>query len=129
MLEVAKYTSSKSFFELDPFLFSANQIANSRKGRFFCFFLLLKKIGILPFALLGKGIKTSFRVFGIVLGFSSILLSLGLSSSSRNFFKERMEALAADISDWIVYPFGIAICLIRLILAITIHPRIYLNYD
>lgn len=100
---------SQAFFELsDDF---------QPRRRLHCAVDFLKKLSIIPFALFFKAYKTFFRVVGVGLSASLMLLTLGLSVSAREWFVLRMVELAKDVTDWVLWPFSIAAYLTRLLVA------------
>jgi hypothetical protein len=125
MYEITKFAQSKTFFDYDPFLFSASEEENLWKRRLFCFSSFLQKLLIIPFALFYKGFKSLFRAFGVLMGFSSLFITLGVSPAARRFFLKRMEMMGSDLGDWVLLPFAVFLCLFRLILASTVAPRLY----
>ncbi|MES2272897.1 MAG: hypothetical protein V4487_01745 [Chlamydiota bacterium] len=117
---------SRSFFEIsgDPRFLQFN----SFQSRLLCLKDFFKKIILLPLALLYKAYKTIFRVVGLSFGAALLGVTLGSSTSAREFFVERVSALAKDLADWILLPFAVFACFFRLILAFLVHPNIYFNY-
>lgn len=120
---MTEITSSSAFLEHDP-AFTIHE-GNSFKSRIFCFSLLIKKLLLLPFTLFAKAFSTFFRILGIGFGLSSLFFTLGLASSARHFFIKRMLCLGSDLADWVLFPFAIAICFLKLILGGLISPSIY----
>lgn len=114
---------SKSFFEISI----GPQLDNTLRDRLLCVKDFLKKAVLFPFALIGKAFCTFFKVFALCFGASLILITIGSSGSAREFFLERISALAKDLADWLFLPFAILSCFLRLILAILIHPNLYFN--
>lgn len=120
------YAESQSFFDsaceaVDVKLSDFESI----RGRARCLFILLEKLIVLPFALFFKVYKTSFRVLGLALSITLLLVSLGTSIGIREFFIRRVSALARDLADWILYPFAVFSCFSKLFLAALVHPGIY----
>ena len=123
---ISSYSSSQSFFEIASL---AQEIeGHSFRGRLLCLQDFLKKLGILPFALAFKAFKTFFRALGVFWSAGLILITLGFFSGIRNFFVERVSALAKDLADWILLPFALLSCFCKLILAFLIHPSFYFKY-
>lgn len=116
-------TTSSAFFECDP-SFTIHE-KHPIKSRLFCLSLLLKKALLLPLTLTGKAISTLFRILGLSLSITTLFLTLGFSESAREFFKNRMSCLGLDIADWIIFPFAILICFVKLILGGIVNPLIY----
>jgi hypothetical protein len=115
--------SSKEFFEIAI----GPQPENSLGARLLCLGDFLKRLLLFPLALAGKLCKTGFRVLGI--GFSAffLLITLGSVQKARELFIERIVVFAKDVGDWILLPFALLLCLVRLFLALLIHPGFYFN--
>jgi hypothetical protein len=86
-----------------------------------------KRCAILPLALLVKAYKTFFRAFGVCFGALLVVVTVGSSPTAREFFVERIAALAKDLADWILLPIAIFSCFIRLLMAVSFHPNFYFN--
>ncbi len=123
-MDLAYYSNSKAFSEsftaYDPKLTQFYSI----KGRLQCFFSLCKKLFILPFALVTKTVKTTFRILGFFLAVVALFFTIGKSTSIRRFLEKRTHRLASDLVDWILYPLAVLTCVIRHLLAATVHPKI-----
>jgi len=119
-------SSSQSFFEISA---HAEQIEDhSFRGKLLCLQDFLKKILILPFALLYKAYKTVLRALGVIWSAILVTATLGTSEGLRQFFVERVAALAKDLADWVLLPFAIISCFFRMLLAFLIHPNFYFKY-
>jgi len=128
MFDINYYSESKAFWSDDtPFDPQLAQFC-SLKGRLASLSSLLKKLGILPFALLKKLLKTAFRLTGFSLSCFTLLFTLGLLPSFRRFFEKRATSLSKDLVDWILYPFSILGCIIKHLLATTVHPKIHYRF-
>lgn len=125
MLDIARFTDSKSFFEYDPYLCAREEEVSFWKERWVYFFAFLRKLLVLPFALIYKALLTVLRLVGLGVSFGFVLLTLGLSLSARSRFFEKMERFGMELADWILLPFAILTCLLKLALASTVYPRIY----
>ena len=66
-----------------------------------------------------------FRAVGVLLGALFLLLSLCSSSALRELFVRRVQAFAADLADWVLWPIAVVSCLGRLLLAALVHPALY----
>ncbi|HSX25488.1 MAG TPA: hypothetical protein VLE89_00595 [Chlamydiales bacterium] len=120
-----EFSNSKDFFEIaDEDLVQLNTF----HGRLLCLKDFLKRLAILPFALLYKAYKTFFRALGVLLTAGLILITLGTSCRLRELFVERVSSFAKDLADWLLLPFAILTCFFRLILAFAIHPQMYFNH-
>ncbi len=95
--------------------------------RLLCVKDFLKRCAILPLALLKKGGHTAFKLFAALLGIGVVVVSVGSSCAARQFFVSRILALAVDIADWLLFPFAVISCVIRLVMALLIHPHFYFN--
>ncbi len=125
-MDLNSYSSSQTFFEISS---HAQQIEyDSFRGRLLCLQDFLKKLLILPFALVYKAYKTFFRAVGIFWSAALVLVTLGYSAGLRNFFVERVSSFAKDLADWILLPFAVFSCFIKLILAFLVHPSFYFKY-
>lgn len=120
---MTEITSSRAFLEHDP-AFTIHE-GNALKSRIFCLSLLIKKLLLLPFTLSAKALGTFFRILGIGFGLSSLLFTLGLASSARHFLLKRALSLGSDLADWLLFPFAIALCFLKLILGGLVSPSIY----
>jgi hypothetical protein len=87
----------------------------------------LKKALLLPLSLALKVCKTIFKGIGVCFGAMLVLMTVGFSVKAREVFFDRVVALAKDLADWILLPFAIIGCFLRLILALLIHPHFYFN--
>lgn len=107
--------------EVDP----KNVRFESLRGRLRCFASFVQKLISLPFALFCKSYKTFLRFCCV--GYSAIylLFTLGMSTKAQEFFSKRARCLANDLADWILFPFAVVTCLLRLILGTLIHPALY----
>lgn len=119
------YANSQAFFE-NPSE-TSQFCSNTLKDRWSCSKDYLKKMAVLPLALLVKAGRTFFRIGGIVLAACFLMATLAASHSARKFFLDRMMILAKDLADWVLYPFSLLVCTIKLFLAWTIHPDLYFN--
>lgn len=117
------YTSSNDFFEISI----GPQPDNTVQARLLCLKDFLKRALIFPFALIGKAIKTFFRLLGVCLSAAFVLITLGGSMSARELFIDRIASFAKDLADWVLLPLALILCFLRLILALFIHPIFYTN--
>lgn len=117
------YSDSQSFFEIS----NGPYLDNSIRGRFLCVKDFLKRIAILPFALLKKMYRTFFRSLGVCLGVLLIAATAGSSAAVRTYFVERMGSLARDLADWILLPIALFSCFVRLLMGLSFHPSFYFN--
>ena len=54
-----------------------------------------------------------------------LVATLGVSSSGRELFIERVSFLAKDLADWVLFPLAIGVWIFRFLLAVTVHPAFY----
>lgn len=129
MLDIKLFSSSKNLLSPNGYLLDPVCCKfSSLKGRFFCFWHFCKKLAILPFSILHKLVKTGYNLVGMGAALIAIFVTFANSDSARRYFETRLLRLAKDIGDWILYPFALFLFFLRHILAIFIHPRIYLGY-
>ena len=48
----------------------------------------------------------------------------GISKGLRELFVSRVSSFAANLADWVLLPFALSTCLLRLFLASVIHPSL-----
>jgi len=119
---------SSSYFQSFDKIEPKEMSFSSLKGRLTCFGVLVEKVCQLPFALFFKGYKTFGRLISSALGALFLLLTAGISSWAREFFIRRMTIFSKDLGDWLLFPVAACTCFVRLLLACTIHPGLYLKY-
>lgn len=117
------YSDSQSFFEIS----NGPYLDNSIRGRLLCVQDFLKRLAILPFALLQKMGKTFFRFLGVCVGIFLIAATAGSAAAARTFFVERIASLARDLADWILLPIALFSCFVRLLMGLSFHPHFYFN--
>lgn len=100
-------------------------IENSVKSRLLCIKDFLKQCAALPLILIIKACKTFFRGIGVCFGALFVTLTLGLSEAAREFFSGQVVALAKDFAEWLLLPFIFISRLIKLLLALFVHPNFY----
>ena len=119
---------SSSYFESSISGLGAKFLSSKPvKNRFFGIKVICALLLFLPFILAGKLVKTFFRLLGAVLGFSFFTLSLGLSLPMRLFFVRRIYSLGRDLTDWALFPFGLASCCARLLFSSLIGSSFLRN--
>ena len=114
---------SSEFFEISV----AVQPENTLKDRWVCLKDFLKRCAIFPLALLGKVFKTFLRGFGVCFTALIVLFTLGGYENGRKLFVNRIACFAKDLADWILLPLALLFCLLRILLALLIHPIFYSN--
>ncbi|MBU6384106.1 MAG: hypothetical protein KGQ49_00675 [Verrucomicrobia bacterium] len=116
-------THSREFFEISI----GPQPGNTAEARLLCVKDFLKRLIGLPIALVGKVCKTCFRSVAVLLAAVFVIVTFGSVSSARDLLVGRIVIVAKDIADWILLPFALILCFLRLILALLIHPDFYFN--
>lgn len=116
-------TESQKFFEISI----GPQDPNFLKSRLKCLGDFFKKCLFFPLALIAKLGKTVLRSTAIFFSFLLLLVTLGNSRVARELFIHRIVIFAKDVADWILLPFALAWCVLRLFLALIIHPQFYFN--
>lgn len=114
-------SSSKFFFETSDI----PQLDNNLRARLLCVKDFLKRIAFLPLALLYKAYRTIGKGAGVGFGVLLVFLTVGSSPAAREFFLNRITALARDLADWVFLPFALVGCFFRLLMALLIHPNFY----
>lgn len=121
-----QYSTAEGFFDcVAPLVTAEMRRFFSWKGRLLSLVIFLEKLGLLPFALLLKVYKTLARVCALVFSALFLLLTLFSSPATRLLFVRRVEALAQDVADWVLWPAAVIVCLGRLLLAAFVHPILY----
>lgn len=116
-------TDSREFFEISM----GPQPGNTFKARLLCIGDFLKRCLKFPLILIHKVVKTVIRFIGIFLAAFLVIVTLGSSRRSRELFIDRTVVFAKDLADWLLMPFALALCFLRLMLALFIHPNFYFN--
>lgn len=88
------------------------------QDRFLCIKAFLALLVLLPFVLGFKLIKSFFRVVGVFLGVSFFILTLGMSFNIHEFLIRRVSLFSSDLADWLLFPFAILSCCLRLLWAL-----------
>lgn len=73
---------------------------------------LFTAVLFIPFALMGKALKTVFKAAAVLFGLVALLPTFG-RVSNRNFFVECVSSFAKDLADWVVFPFAFSRYLFR----------------
>lgn len=127
-LDIMEYSNSENLFEPKPLGYRPEYAEfTSIRGRLMCLSALVKKLLKLPFAFAFKLYKTSFKFVGLGVGMGIFLGTLGISKGARSFFHRKAAKVSNDLIDWVLWPFGLLTCVIRLILGAIFHPGIYYN--
>lgn len=122
------FSFSESFFNYkEPLAEPGMADFGSWRGRKRAILKFFQQISIIPLAFLTKLYHTFVSALG--LGFAVFLLALTLCSEVgiREFFMKQMVHFAENLADWVLWPAAIMLCLIRLLLAATIHPALYFS--
>lgn len=99
---------SQTYFEISNYMLCEDRFSFVR-----AFFEI---IATLPFALVLKLWKTFLEGMGIVAAIFFLAFTLGVSKGLRELFVSRVSSFAANLADWVLYPFAVATCLSRLVL-------------
>ncbi len=121
-MEFKSYAESQTYFEISAQ--SESFHFDSFRGRFLCVKDFLKKLCLLPLALVLKTYRTILRTAGLCLSAALLLVTFG---GARAFFVERVGKLAKDLADWVLLPFAVGACFLRLLMGLFIHPSLYFN--
>lgn len=99
----------------------------SIKGRLFCLFSFFRKLILLPPILLQKAVRFFIKSFALTFSVFGLFISLGISSTARCFFMEKIEDMSKEIAEWFLLPFILLGMFIRSLLGAFIHPGLYLK--
>lgn len=127
-MSISRFTNSEGFFDCsEPLSCPEIRRFDSVRGRMSALGNFFGKLAILPLAFVYKLYKTALAVSGV--GFGAFLVALTLFSApgAREFFVNRVMALAKDLADWVFWPVAVVYCLCRLLLAATLHPALYFS--
>lgn len=122
-MELKSYSDSQTYFEISAQ--SETFYFDSFRGRLLCVKDFLKKLCLLPFAVVMKAYRTTLRAAGLFLAAVLLMVTFG---GSRAFFVERVAKLAKDLADWVLLPFAVGACFLRLLMGFFIHPSLYFNH-
>ena len=128
-MELNRFSSSKTYFD---FFQEIEQPVicrwNSLGGRISALNIFFEFLLILPFGLCYKACQTFFRAAGFFFSGFLLFLTLGTSSTARGFFVERVSSFTRDLADWVLLPFALSSCFVRLVLSLLIHPSLFLRF-
>lgn len=128
-MELSVLANSRSYYEFSDDMFDPEMAEfNSFKGRLRCLAELLVKWSVLPFALIYKFYRTFLRFFALGLSALSLAATLGLSVGARDFFVDSASSLAADLADWVIYPFAVLACTAKLLVGCLVHPALHFKF-
>lgn len=122
-MELKAYSDSQTYFEISAQ--SETFHFDSFRGRLLCVKDFLKKLSLLPLALVLKAYRTMLRAVGLCLSAVLLMVTFG---GARAFFVERVGKLAKDLADWVLLPFAVGACFLRLLMGFFIHPSLYFNH-
>ena len=109
-MDLRHFSLSEGFFE-----YSEPLAARARKS---ALQNLCRKICIVPGALFYKLYRTATSSVGFVFSCLFLILTLFASQNARDFFIRKVESLAKEAADWILWPIAVSFCLLRLTLAV-----------
>jgi len=69
--------------------------------------LNLRNVFFLPLTLVYKLIRTFLRTIGLAFSLFLLILTFGSSCGICDLFLRRTSILAADLADWVIYPFAL----------------------
>jgi len=118
-MKIKSLANSKTYYEISNYIL--------REDRFGYFKIFLRIVAALPFAIATKILKTLTRCAGICVCGIFLILTLGMSKALREIFVAKVSSFAADLADWVLFPFAVTICLSRLILATVVHPVLFIH--
>ena len=128
-MQFSESADSKTYFDLlnsvDPRGFHQE---NPVRSRLFALAVFFELFLFLPFGIFYKLYKTFFRALGLGWAAGLLLLTLGTSNSTREFFLRRIGSLAKDFGDWVLFPFAVLSCLGRLLLAAAFSPSLFFRF-
>jgi len=110
------FLDSKTYFEMSDHLIFCNRWTLAKT-----FFEI---VALLPVALLWKVWGTFLKGIGFVLMTSALAMTCGIFKGIRNAVVKQATSFAANIADWIMFPFAVLICLLQLIVGCLIHPSL-----
>ncbi len=103
--EISRTSKFKALFEI-----SKHVLHEGRRDLLKTFF---KVIGRLPLAILYKFWITLLKGAAVFASAFFLGVTLGISKGLRDLFVQRVSCLAANLADWVLYPFAIATCFSR----------------
>jgi hypothetical protein len=83
------------------------------------------RIAMVPAAFAVKLYRTGCSFVGVALSLLFLVATLFVVPRARAYFVKRVIILANDLADWVLWPFAVLYCIVKLILAASIHPSIY----
>jgi hypothetical protein len=108
--------ASQTYFEI------SNYVLHENRFEFVKTFLWV--LAALPFALVYKMWRTLLKGAGVLTIGLFLTATFGISKGLRELFISRVSSFAANLADWVLLPFALSTCLLRLFLASVIHPSL-----
>jgi len=118
-MKLSELSDSKLYFEI------SSHVLHQHRFEFVKTFFGL--IAALPIALSYKLWRTLLRGAGVLASGACLAMTLGMSKGLRELFISRVSSLAANLADWLLFPFALAVCFSRLLLASLIHPALFIR--
>jgi hypothetical protein len=119
-MKVRDLVDSQTFFEI------SKHVLHEERAGFVKTFLEI--LAALPVAAIYKLWLTGCKLAGVLTSGIFLLITLGLSQGLRDLFVKQVASFAANLADWVLYPFAIATCISRFLLAMVIHPSLFFRY-
>lgn len=116
-------TDSKEFFEISM----GPQPDNTLRARLQCVKDFLMRLLGFPLTLIGKACRSFGRFLAIGFAALFVLCTLGSSARARELFVNRIVIFAKDVADWVLLPLALILLVLRLLMALFIHPEFYFN--
>jgi hypothetical protein len=128
MERFALFSSSEGFFNCrEPLAQPKVAAFGSMQGRILALGCFFKTLFSIPIAFAYKAYKTVLSFLGVGFGLTALILTLCSSLSVREFFVKKFTQLAKELADWILWPIAAFLCLVRLLLAASVHPALYFH--
>jgi hypothetical protein len=108
--------ASQTYFDV------SNYVLHVRRFEFVKTFLWV--LAALPFALLYKMWRTLLKGAGVLAVGLFLAATFGISRGLRELFVSLVSSFAANLADWVLLPFALLSCLLKLILASVVHPSL-----
>lgn len=123
------YSIAKTYFEngCDKHLLEYASF-KSIKGRCECILFFLKRLALLPFCILKKVLVTLKGLLSLLFPFILLVITLGGTRAIRDRFQKKVVQVAVDLCDWIIFPFAVAVLLLKAISGAIIHPKIFYTF-
>ena len=115
-----QFSTSQAYFEIAEHLLHCNRFAVVK--------VFLEVLATIPFAIMWKLGATLLKGVGVLCAGCFLGVTLGVFKGIREVFVKQATCFAANLADWVIFPFAVLICLFRLFLGCLIHPSFFLRY-